>query len=68
MGQIMARLIRAGSMFVGLEQKKEGSKGKGILGLGRRRKRIQYLLDSHCLLASPGSVCSSVTEREQRSK
>lgn len=27
MGQIMVRLIRAGSMFVGLDQKKEGSKG-----------------------------------------
>lgn len=32
MGQIMVRLIRAGSTFVGLEQKKEGSKGKGSLG------------------------------------
>ncbi len=29
MGQIMVRLMRTGSMFVGLEQKKEGSKGGG---------------------------------------
>ena len=35
MGQIMVRLIRAGSMFVGLEQKKEGSKG----GKGRERRK-----------------------------
>lgn len=38
MGQIMVRLIRAGSMFVGLEQKKEGSKGKGSLGRGEKEE------------------------------
>lgn len=37
-------------------------KGGGGVGEG---KVIQYLLDSRCLLASPGSVCSSVTERER---
>lgn len=36
MGQIMVRLIRAGSMFVGLEQEKEGSKDSGG---GRKRRK-----------------------------
>lgn len=36
MGQIMVRLIRAGSMFVGLEQKREGSKDRGEGKEGRK--------------------------------
>lgn len=31
-----------------------------------RRRAFQYLLDSHCLLASPGSVCSSGTVEEEK--
>lgn len=62
----MVRLICTGSMFVGLEQKKEGSKGGGEVE--EARKGIQYLPGSHCLLASPGLVCSSVTEREKEAK
>lgn len=54
-GQIMVRLIRAGNMLEGLEQRME------VEGKKATKRGVQYLLDSHCLLASPGSVCSSVT-------
>lgn len=54
-GQIMVRLICAGNMLEGLEQRME------VEGKKATKRGVQYLLDSHCLLASPGSVCSSVT-------
>lgn len=57
MGQIMVRLIRTGSTFVGRLQRRKGIK-----------KGIRYLLGSHCLLASPGSACSSVSETEREAK
>lgn len=60
-GGIIVRLICGGSMSVGLKQR-EGIQEKGQRN---RKKGRHYLLDSRCLLASPGLVCSSVTEREK---
>lgn len=56
MGQIMVRLIRTGSELQRMEGRRVGKKG------------VQYLLGSRCLLASPGSACSSVTETERQAR
>lgn len=74
MGHIMVRLMCAGSMFVGLGTKvrgrelREGGGGRegGREGVEKARKR--YLPGSHCLQASPGWVCSSVTQRQREAK